>query len=223
MRLALLSDVHGNYAALEAVARELGSVDAVVFCGDAVGYYPDADACCEWLRSAGAHAVRGNHDAYVTGALAPDPAREPLYRTGWTRQALSADNLRWLRTLPVELRFLLDGGALAVRHASPWDEETYLYPDSPRLDEIELAEREVLCLGHTHHPMLRRAGAGLVVNPGSVGQPRDRDPRASYAVLDTASGAVEHRRAAYDVERLQAALCARGWDERAISILNRTR
>jgi predicted phosphodiesterase len=112
---------------------------------------------------------------------------------------------------------------LIVRHASPWDEETYLYPDSNRLPDVRLARNEYLLLGHTHHPMQRAAGEGYVINPGSVGQPRDYNPAASYAIWDVESGAVEHRRAAYDVTAYQKILRELDWPESTIAILSRMR
>src|SRR5262249_50200399 len=136
----------------------------------------------------GAHVVRGNHDAYVLGRLEFRPM--PSLRIEWTRETLRRDNLEWLASLPSELRLGCDGKTIVARHASPWDEETYLYPDSPRLSEVRLAPAEILVVGHTHHPMIRRLDGGLLVNPGSVGQPRDRDPRPSYMILDPAASSV---------------------------------
>jgi diadenosine tetraphosphatase ApaH/serine/threonine PP2A family protein phosphatase len=116
-------------------------------------------------------------------------------------------------------------GALSVtvRHASPWDEDTYLYPDSPSLNRIELGARELIVLGHTHYPMQVRRGRGRVVNPGSVGQPRDWNPSASYALLDTATGAWTPRRAVYDHTAYQLRLETLGWEQQPIQLLGRRR
>lgn len=221
MKVAFLADIHGNAPALEAVLSQLPAVDLIVCCGDVIGYYPDVNEVCERLRVPGVAVIRGNHDAYVTGGLEPDPRKVAAYRTQWTRSHLSEDHLTWLAALPVELRFEWSGGPVVVRHASPWDEETYLYPDSPRLAEVNLPEHETLVLGHTHHPMWKQAGRGWILNPGSVGQPRDWDPRASYAVADTATGAFELKRAPYDVPGLQKRLRSMGWDDDLLRILSR--
>jgi putative phosphoesterase len=223
VRIALLSDIHANLAALDAVLEDMPPVDAFIFSGDAIGYYAQPNEVCTRLRALGALCVRGNHDNYVTGAADPDAGRRAAYATDWTRETLTPDNLAWLATLPAELRIEREGRTIIVRHASPWDEETYLYPDSERLSEVALAEHEIMVLGHTHHPMVRAAGEGLLINPGSVGQPRDWDPRAAYAVLSLPSGEVEFRRAAYDVAAVQADLEARHWASGAIQILGRTR
>jgi len=111
-----------------------------------------------------------------------------------------------------------------VRHANPWDEELYLYPDSEAsLRRIALDPGEFLVVGHTHRPMTVRCGAGLLVNPGSVGQPRDWSPLAAYTILDTLTGEVVSRRVAYDTSTLQDRLTAGGWDPAMVSILTRTR
>jgi len=220
--LAVISDLHGNRPALEAVLADLGTVDAVVCCGDLVGYYPDASWVVDRVRSLRAITVRGNHELMVTGVQAVPPGRAAYYRTEEARRSLSAEQLGWLAALPPSVTIEADGLAVEVRHASPWDEETYLYPDSD-LARVELAEGRWLLLGHTHYPMRRRAGGGVVANPGSVGQPRDWDPRAAWALLDTAAGRWEPRRVAYDHGRYQRQLEALGLDPLAIALLGRER
>ena len=223
MKIALLADIHANWPALDAVMSDIRGVDMVVCAGDILGYYADVNEVCERLRSIGASVIRGNHDCYVTGFLQPAPERVAAYRTEWTRQNLDARHYEWLSALPAELSFDYDSKNIRIRHASPWDEETYLYPDSVRLNEIRLKGDEFLVLGHTHHPMLRQCGSGTVINPGSVGQPRDWNPMASYAILDTRSGEADFRRIRYDVEGLQRRLTQMGWDPAMVSILSRTR
>ncbi len=223
MRIALLSDVHANLAAFDAVIADLPPVDAILFAGDAVGYYAQPNQVCERLRALGARCVRGNHDNYVTGQAEPNAERRAAYATDWTRAQLTPENLDWLASLPAELQVEAEGFTVTVRHASPWDEESYLYPDSDRLGEVTLAADQILVLGHTHHPMTIAAGEGLLINPGSVGQPRDWNPLAAYAVLSLPSREVELRRAAYDVAAVQADLETRGWASGVIQILGRTR
>jgi predicted phosphodiesterase len=223
VKLALLADIHANLPALEAVLNDLPPVDGLLCAGDVVGYYADPNEVCRRLRELDVPTIRGNHDAYVLGALAASPERAALYRADWTRDRLEPANRAWLAALPTGRAVESGGVSVDVRHASPWDEVTYLYPDSPRLEEIRLDAGQVLVLGHTHHPMQRRCGEGLVVNPGSVGQPRDWNPLASYAVLDVDSRQVEFRRVAYPVRELQARLTALGWDPGVIATLSRSR
>jgi predicted phosphodiesterase len=171
----------------------------------------------------GASVVRGNHDAYVTRQLVADPAKVDAYRTEWIRGRLEPDHFEWLAALPVEIRFQWGGRRVCVRHASPWDEETYLYPDSSDLSKVNLVAGEILLVGHTHHPMVKECGTGLLINPGSVGQPRDWNPMAAYVLLDTETASVVQRRVPYDVAKFQYELSSMGWDAKTIEILSRTR
>lgn len=222
MLLGVISDVHGNRPALEAVLADLGTLDALVCCGDLVGYYPDTAWVVERVRALGALTIRGNHELMATGAREVPAERAAYYRIADARRALDADALAWLAALPAS-RTLAEGGArVELRHASPWDEETYLYPDSD-LGRVVLPEGAFLVLGHTHHPMVRRAGGGTVANPGSVGQPRDWDPRAAWARLDTATGRWEQRRVSYDHRAYQRRMEALGLDPLAVALLGRER
>lgn len=223
MRILLLADIHGNFPALQAVLEDIPPVEAVICCGDLVGYYPDVNEVCTQLRDINAHVIRGNHDAYVTAELIPDPDKKRVYMVDWTRSTLHPSHLKWLVSLPLEIRFQWKDLKIIVRHASPWDEETYLYVDSPDLSKVTLDKNEILALGHTHYPMTVNAGEGVIVNPGSVGQPRDWNPLASYAVIDTSSFQIENRRVWYSVSEFQKRLRSQNWDERTINILNRNR
>ncbi len=222
MKAALLADIHANLPALNAILNDMPNVDCMVCLGDVVGYYADPNEVCDILRERQIPTIRGNHDAYVIGALVPNPTRVGAYRTVWTRETLRPENFEWLQSLPIEMDFHWGNLQVQIRHATPWDEEAYLYPDSARLAQIQLRPNQRLALGHTHWPMLRQCGEGFVVNPGSIGQPRDCNPAAAYAILDCDSGTVEFRRVSYDVAGLQQRLRSLGWDPVTIAILSRT-
>jgi len=222
MRVALLADIHANLPALIAVLGDLPKVDSVVCLGDVVGYYADPNEVCALMRKHKIPTIRGNHDAYVLGELPPHPDRVEAYRTAWTREVLEPGNLSWLRSLPTSMECRWGKMVAHLHHATPWNEEAYLYPDSDQLNEMKLGTNEFLALGHTHRPMLRQCGEGFVLNPGSVGQPRDCNPMASYAILDCDSGNVDFRRARYDVTSLQHRLRELGWEAATIAILSRT-
>lgn len=223
MKIAILSDIHGNLSAFEAVIADMPSIDVIVCCGDIVGYYPDVNEVCALLRKMGVFSVRGNHDAYVVRELDPNPSLASALRVEWTREQLDSVNRNWLKSLPTEIHFNWDHLTLIVRHASPWDEETYLYENSTLLKKIEIQTDEILALGHTHFPMIKSIGNGILVNPGSVGQPRDGRSEASYAMLSTGNRIPEIRRVVYDVSALQKRLKLMGWDEATIEILKKER
>ncbi|USZ71123.1 metallophosphoesterase family protein [Natronosalvus halobius] len=217
MRIGLCSDVHGNLPALEAVLADLPDIDALVCAGDVVGYNPWPAECVDRLRDLEVPTVMGNHDRAV--------ARETTFRFNamaaagveLARERLTDAQREWLASLPDE-RLAFDGQVKIV-HGHPADPDRYTYPQdfSPRL----LEDESVLVLGHTHVQHVERYAEGVVVNPGSVGQPRDEDPRAAYAVLDIEALEVETRRVAYDVERVQQAVAEAGLPEKIGSRLAR--
>ena len=206
MKIVIISDLHGNFPALQAVLQDLPSNDGIICCGDIVGYYPDVNEVCDEVRKLNVQTIRGNHDAYVTKNLTPASDKAEIYKTVWTRKNLSDANFRWLKMLPAQMDFDFNGLLVKVRHANFQEEESYLYPDSQKLKEFTLNENEIVLFGHTHHPMLIKAGAGLIVNPGSVGQPRDYNPQSSYSILDTDNRSIEFRRVNYNVAAYQEKL-----------------
>lgn len=223
MRLVIISDIHANLMALEAVLGDMPAADHVVCCGDLVEYYDQPNEVCALVRERGIACIRGNHDAYVTGALVPKVENRGAFRTDWTRETMAETHLRWLEGLGTEMQFHEGDRLLTVRHANPWDEETYLRADATAaLERLRLKRSETLAVGHTHRPLLMPIGDGWLLNPGSVGQPRDGDARASYAVFDLTTGAVEHRRVGYDVALMQRRLEAQGWDPTITGLLSRT-
>jgi predicted phosphodiesterase len=225
MRVAVLSDIHANLVALDAVLGSLGSVDAVWHLGDVVGYGPEPDGVVERLKAIKASGVRGNHDAAALGGreiewFNPD-ARAAME---WTRSTIRPTTKAWLEALPevhVEDQFTLV-------HGSPRD-PMWEYVTSVSVARANLAVLKTRfgLHGHTHVPVVFReegqemealnpaAGSTVslderpaLINPGSVGQPRDGDPSASYLVLDTAAATCSWARIAYDIGAVQKAMSA---------------
>lgn len=223
-RLGLISDLHANLDALKAVLADMPPVDGIVCCGDLVEYYDQPNEVCALVRDRQIQCIRGNHDAYTIGQLTPPESHRLAFRTEWTRKVLAETHLRWLESLDLEIRIDAGERRLWVRHANPWDEEAYLFPDAERLlSRLRIEPGVTLVVGHTHRPLHLQIDEGWLLNPGSVGQARDYDPRASYAVIDLDTGDVEHRRAAYDVAAMQSRLEQQNWDPYIVSILSRTR
>ena len=195
MRIAVIADVHGNKVALEAVAGDMPEVDAIICAGDVVGYNPWPADSVAWVRERDVPTVMGNHDrAVATGEY---PGFNDMAAAGveYAREHLSESDRQWLGTLPTE-RTLFDGRVKMV-HGHPDNPDHYTRPSefSPGL----LGEEDVLVMGHTHVQHHEQYGDGIVLNPGSVGQPRDGDPGAAYALLDLDAMTVEQRRVRYDV------------------------
>ncbi|WP_290815860.1 metallophosphoesterase [Halovivax sp.] len=217
MQVGLISDVHGNRIALEAVLADMPPVDALLCAGDVVGYNPWPAECVGELRAREVPTVMGNHDRAVVEDTAFRFNRMAKAGVEHARRALGAEALDWLESLPVERRAC--DGRVRIVHGHPDDPDRYTYPEdfSPRL----LDDEDVLVLGHTHVQHAERYAEGIVVNPGSVGQPRDGDPRAAYAVVDLEARTVETRRVAYDVETVQEAVREAGLPDRIATRLAR--
>ena len=206
MRVGLISDIHGNKPALDAVLGELTDVELIINAGDVVGYNPWPAACLEMVREREVESVQGNHDRAVTSGSAFRFNGLAQAGVEYAKEHLSEKQRAWLDTLP-ETKTLVDG-AIRVAHGHPDDPDRYTYPDdfSPEL----LNGESLLVLGHTHVQHAETYDAGAVVNPGSVGQPRDGDPRAGYAVVETDSWEVKLGRVGYDIGAVREAVSAAG-------------
>lgn len=228
MRTLILSDIHANHEALEAVLAAAGSWDACACLGDWVGYGASPAAVLAWAQAASVFAIRGNHDrACATGDgiefFTPDAARSAY----WTHAQLSASDLGWLAALPSGPQ---TWNGLHLAHGSPLDEDQYVLAFETATAIFAATTAPVQWIGHTHlqggfvlsggvieNIAIAAAGpttlplspsARYLLNPGSVGQPRDGDPRAAFAVVS--GGAVTFHRAAYDIAAAQAAILAAG-------------
>jgi putative phosphoesterase len=200
MRIAIVSDPHANFAALQTVLDVMKSADRVVCLGDLTGYYCQPNEVIETLRNLQATCLLGNHDHYVLRGEAPERAPEAVrWGVQFSRDHLNADHRDWLATLAPRLETEWAGFRALLVHGSPWDPlEGYLYADSPRLSELDALDYDLVAFGQTHRAYFRVDRRPLVLNPGSVGQSRDAVAEACAAVLDTASRRIERIRRSYD-------------------------
>lgn len=238
MRCLVLSDIHANRPALEAVLQDAGSFDVIWCLGDLVGYGPDPNECVERIQEFDPVCLAGNHDWAALGKLGLDDFNvDARMASRWTRETLTPQALEYLTNLPTNL--VEEGYTLT--HGSPrepvWE---YLLDASIATINFGYFETDICFVGHTHIPLLfvlndergrcypitppfsgpiQLGPHRMIVNPGSVGQPRDGDPRASYAILDTEANTWEHRRVAYPVEITQERMRARNLPRRLIDRL----
>jgi predicted phosphodiesterase len=228
MRIAVISDIHANLRALEAVVEAIESerVDAVWCLGDLVGYGPQPTACCEWASANTAVCLAGNHDLGVLGVLdlddfSPDAAAAAT----WTREALTADARSFLEGLSSTA----ERNGVGLYHASPRDPVwEYVLTWETARDAIREAPTDLTLVGHSHVPLAVVDGRGAIgghaaggteldlvdgrwlLNPGSVGQPRDGDPKAAWLLLDLEARHASFRRVPYDIARTQAEIRKEG-------------
>jgi predicted phosphodiesterase len=240
MRFLILSDIHANLTAFEAALSVVeGRWERVVCLGDVVGYGPDPNEVIDRVRTMGALTIRGNHDKAASG-IGDAEDFNPVARAAaiWTRQQLRSENLKFLQELP-QGPLVADG--IAMVHGAYHDEDEYVFAPAQALDGLIESPSAVTFFGHTHFQggfsyrdtkleviQLRpEPGANFsalrvepsiryLLNPGSIGQPRDGDPRAAFAIADLDHGVVEFWRVPYDVEAVQQRMEKAGLPESLI-------
>jgi diadenosine tetraphosphatase ApaH/serine/threonine PP2A family protein phosphatase len=233
MRTLVLSDLHANLTALQTSLKAAeGQWEKVVCLGDVVGYGPDPNEVATQIREMGAITIRGNHDKAVA-ELMPTDDFNPVAKMAvdWTRAQLSNGNLDWLASLP---QGPMEAEGLVLVHGAFQDEDEYVFTPSQALEGLLDATLPLTFYGHTHHqggfayqdtelevlqlhPRMQEIRSVLrvedkkryLLNPGSIGQPRDGDPRAGFAIVDLPNHVVEFWRVPYDIsgvqERMRAA------------------
>jgi predicted phosphodiesterase len=232
MRVAVLSDIHSNLHALEAVLADVDrqAVDEIWCLGDVVGYGPRPNECVNLVRARAALCLCGNHDLAVLGALdTVDFSGDAGMAARWTQTVLGADEAAWLR----ELEPLGERPGVELFHGSPrdpvWD---YVLTEQIALISIVETTAPLILVGHSHIALafswngealtgglapdgtdVELAGRRWLVNPGSVGQPRDGDPRAAWALIDDETGRAAFRRIPYGIDRTQAEILEQGLPE----------
>ncbi len=231
MRALILSDIHGNLEALEAVLAAAGRCDAVWNLGDVVGYGASPNEVVERMRRAATLNVRGNHDKVCAGiASANHFTTNARTAALWTREHLNSDSTEWLRSLP-EGPVAVPGERISLAHGSPLHEDIYIQTIRDAWVPLQQMEAGITFFGHTHvqggfgwesdrwfevRPQQQRdrnhasewvlaldPERRYLLNPGSVGQPRDSDPRAAYAVYDSTAMTVTFHRTPYDINLAQ--------------------
>jgi len=208
MKLLVLSDIHGNWPALEAVLQAEADFDAVAFCGDVVDYGPCPVECIRWLREHADHLVRGNHDnalAFDLDCRCMGSFREfSLATRAWHQTLLSEGDREFLRGMLTLDWFECGGKHFRMAHATPQGDLFEYLPMEQWQDRVRGLDADYVLLGHTHVQGIRTFGAVTVVNPGSVGLARDRGGEACYAVCTRER--MELKRIPYDVGRTVALL-----------------
>ncbi len=234
MRVLIISDIHANIVALDTVLADAGPYEAVWCLGDLVGYGPNPNECVERVRALPQlKCIVGNHDKAVLGDIPITTFNADARASiGWTQEAITADNLNYLRSLP-ETEAADD---FTLAHGSPrqpvWE---YILDRFIAQENFPYVPTPYCLVGHTHMPVIYRQsddgvreeppnyseprylnGERLIINPGSVGQPRDSNPDAAYALFETEGALWEYRRVAYDIVETQTRMRAARLPERLV-------
>lgn len=211
MQVAVISDIHSNLPALREVLKEIEGMK-IFCCGDLVGYAAFPNEVIEVVKKKEIISILGNHDhAVITGDTSWfNPVAAAA--VDWTRKEIKNENLDFLNSLPK----LYEGDFYMV-HGSPRNQlDEYVsedYPEKELLSFFRYTSKDTMILGHIHRPFIKKLGGKLMFNPGSVGQPRDLDPRAAYAVFDAAAKKVEIKRVEYDIDEAADAIINKGLPE----------
>ena len=214
MKVAVVSDIHANITAFEVVLKAARSrnIDALLIAGDLVGYYFEPKAVLQLIRSfeKPVYLVRGNHEEMLLKAISCDDQLEAItlkYGPGLkcALNTLTSSDIQWLVELPHPLEIKDFDCSILLSHGSPCNIDRYIYPDDTMQNLFcnSLNQPDVLIMGHTHYPFVKHVEGTLCINPGSVGQPRNRMPGAHWALLDTQSTSVELFVERYDTSHLR--------------------
>ena len=233
LRVALLSDIHGNVRGLDACLEDLrvqGNADVIVGAGDYCMDGPRPDEVLERLHEVGAVCLRGNTDRYVSDVETFAPDDEEGLALRWQRERLGQQWLQWLAELPFALHFGDGADGLLVVHANPKTDDEHIWPDASDefLERVtsRVVERTI-AFGHLHLPYARVWRDRFFVNVASAGLPKDGDPRAGYAILTQRAGGwqVKHRRVVFDVDKVVRDIEKSGMPdpEKRIRVLRRSR
>lgn len=211
MKIAILSDIHGNFDALAEVLTAAGKekVDHLLILGDIVGYYYHPDKVLEALAPWSYDMIKGNHEE-ILQKLIQEPAIGPAVQVKYgcahqlALEKLTKKQLNFLLGLPESRSVAYDGLSFLMCHGSPWSLDQYIYPDSePDLIlKCDSKEHDFVLIGHSHYAFAKHNENSILLNPGSVGQSRQKGGKASWALVDTKNGSFQQRSTDYGVERL---------------------
>ncbi len=228
MKFAVFGDIHGNIEALKVAydAARAAGVETIYHLGDLGGYSPFVNEVVDFLVDHGIEGVQGNYDETVAhdrehcGCKAEDPVQEEMANRSfaWTKKHASQKTKEYLRNLPFSISFVAEGGKVLLFHATPSKNNLYWYEDRPDKFFREMAAKtdaDVMIYGHTHKSYRKDFNGKVFVNAGSVGKPKDGDPRACVTLIDITAEKVkvEFLRVTYDMEKMAKAIVSSGLPE----------
>ena len=209
MNIAVIGDIHGNYLALKKVLTEIKNegIKHLFITGDIVGYYYHPDKVFEELAGWSYDIIQGNHDRMMGEIYHGNEKLRKWYKTKYgsgidcALKLLSAEQCEFLSELPNKKEINIGGRNILLCHGSPWNPDEYIYPDSPEATIKQCAKGhfDAVIMGHTHYPMEKHINSTVVLNAGSVGQPRNYIPGADWAILDLDTLNVQLRHVQYDI------------------------
>ncbi len=222
MKIGIISDIHGNSQGLKKVLSEMKQCDKVLCAGDITGYYPFINESIGLLKKNKVISVLGNHDQYLLYGQAPKNANRKVKKSvRLMKKIASNESLNYLKSLPIDLNLLIGKKKILMCHGSPWNFlEERIYPDFQHFEKFRKVPFDIIILGHTHYPMVRKVGRKIVLNPGSCGQPRDYN-FLSYAIWDTDNNTFENKRLKWNIKGFIEEAKSKGANEKLFEVFNR--
>jgi putative phosphoesterase len=212
MKIAILSDIHGNHYALQEVLFEAkkNNIDHLIILGDIVGYYYHPDKVLELIEPWSFDLIRGNHEDILLKITDNDLSLDKIsakYGKGHKLAAnkLTASHIQMIRNLPEKKELVIDEISILMSHGSPWLNNLYVYPDTNEeiLNKFNEYKNDVILFGHTHYSCFFKTNNGFAINPGSVGQSRERGGTAYWAIFNTSNKMVQFKATKYDTNQLK--------------------
>ena len=221
VKVGVLSDIHGNFPALQAVLMALNDCDRIFCLGDLTGYGPFPSEVVDLiLTRCDIVTLAGNHDRFLFGEGIKKQNQIVKQSVQNTKLLLSPTQIAVLQSLPLQRREKIDGKLVLMVHGSPWCPlNEYIYPDYPDFERFGDLLEDVILIGHTHYAFVRKVGEKLLLNPGSCGQARDVRGQASYAIWDTQSHEVKLCRVKYPIQETIERFRALNWPEELVTFL----
>jgi putative phosphoesterase len=225
MKIAVFGDIHGNIDALKVAYSAASDMkpNKIYHLGDLGGYAPYVNEVVDFLISHAIEGVQGNYDEAVAndrdhcGCKADEPLQEEMAHRSfaWTKEHVSPESKAYMKNLPAEITFTTEGKKIWLFHATPKKNNLYWFEDRPEKFFQEMAQKgdaDIMIYGHIHKPYWKNIGGKVFINAGSVGKPKDGDPRACFAIINITPDAVktEFPRIPYDVEKVAAAISTSG-------------
>ena len=201
MQILIASDIHANFSALQKLEKDIIQSDYIFFLGDFIGYNPEANEVINYVKTLyNCYCLMGNHDYYLihndTNSV-NDRVRQWIQ---YTQKIISPENLNWLKNLPTQLSLTIHSIKFLLQHGSPENPLfEYIYPDSKKFNALFELNYDIICMGHTHHYLQKEKGKKIILNPGSVGQPRDDRTQISYCIYhlhNLETNRIEHKKIA---------------------------
>ena len=223
MKIGIISDIHSNIEGLRNVLEKLKGVDVILCAGDITGYYTFINEVINEIKSKNIKTIIGNHDAYLLKLILLPKNLIIKKSISYTSSIISKENLAYLKKIKkASMEVKIDNLKIKMYHGSPWNEfEEYIYPDYQNFDKFLKVNADLIILGHTHIPMVKKLPGKIIINPGSCGQPRGNDRRASFAIFNTKTKKIKIEMVEYDVEKVINEAKKNKIDKKLINLLKK--